>query len=205
MSSEYRKVLVVGAAKGGDGRVGRKETMNMLKIKLIVMGVLFILIAQAVCLFEGYAQEQESEKISIKQIAEFNPVLPVLQRMVDEAEVYKDWLDKQSIRGINHLYVCPVTKFKYSENNYVYTTWVYWQEGEAIVLWEPGRSGDVETRDMDLVYSRRFLSLTQDVVPTQDDIGSSTYLVDQEWVDTRINECKQRGDAYLVTKREKQD
>lgn len=205
MSSEYRKVHVVGVANGGDGRAGRRETMNVLKTKLIVLCALFILIAQAVYLFEGNAQEQDREKISIHQIAEFNPVLPVLQRMVDDADIYKNWLDRQSIRGLNHLYVCPVNRHKNDADNYVYTAWVYWQEGRAIILWEPGRSGDIETRDMDLVYSRRFLSLTRDVVPTQDDIGSSTYLVDQEWVDTRINECSQRGDAYLITKREKQD
>lgn len=62
--------------------------------------------------------------------------------------------------------------------------WVLWREGSTLVLWE----GEEE-----LVHSRRILDLRRDVVATDKDVGSSTYLVSRTWVDALTKRCAREG------------
>ena len=52
--------------------------------------------------------------------------------------------------------------------------WVIWRGGDRLVRWFPGENN--------LELSSRNLSLTDDVVPTDADIGTSTYLESRSWV-----------------------
>lgn len=63
--------------------------------------------------------------------------------------------------------------------------WIIWRKGDRLIRWFSGEN------DLDL--SSRNLSLTDDVVPTDADVGSSTYLVSQAWVDELERLCKDHG------------
>jgi hypothetical protein len=67
--------------------------------------------------------------------------------------------------------------------------WVIWRGGGRLVLWEENTEG--------LSYPIRDLSLSKDVVATQAQIGTSTYLVDRPWVNKIERQCAAFG--YLVS------
>ena len=73
---------------------------------------------------------------------------------------------------------------------------VYWPEARAILLidWPTSCSEeDMRIDDAALGWYRTKarIDLDTDVVPTPDDIGGSTYLVDRPWVERVIAACKQ--------------
>jgi hypothetical protein len=68
--------------------------------------------------------------------------------------------------------------------------WVIWRSGDRLVLWEENTEG--------LKHSRRDLSLSEDVVATQAEIGTSTYLVDRQWVNNLERQCAAFGRYVTV-------
>jgi hypothetical protein len=90
----------------------------------------------------------------------------------------------------NHLYVGTVEKGPGYEH-----AWVYWKEERLLILWEP-----FDAKHWKLKYSRRMLRLDKDVVPTVEDIGGSTYLVDEDWACRTIGDCLKNGDEYVIRK-----
>jgi hypothetical protein len=79
--------------------------------------------------------------------------------------------------------------------------WVHWREGNALTLWEPS-SPDVGEYDhsRDLIRSRGSIDLGQDVVGSQDEVGTSTYLVTREWVADILSACEEVGLKLTVEK-----
>jgi hypothetical protein len=63
--------------------------------------------------------------------------------------------------------------------------WIIWRGGDRLVRWFAGEN--------DINLSSRNLSLTQDVVPTDADVGTSTYQVSQTWVRELENLCASHG------------
>ena len=63
--------------------------------------------------------------------------------------------------------------------------WVIWREGDRFIRWFPGEN-NLET-------SSRNLSLTDDVVPTDADVGTSLYLESRAWVDELERLCAEHG------------
>jgi len=63
--------------------------------------------------------------------------------------------------------------------------WVIWRDGDRLIRWFPGEDN--------LMLSSRNLSLTDDVVPTDSDIGTSTYLVSRPWVIELERLCEHHG------------
>lgn len=76
--------------------------------------------------------------------------------------------------------------------NYQYT-WVYWQEGKAIILWEPSKE------IVDLATSRRYIHLPQDIVANQADLHGSTYLVTSQWVNSLLKDCQVNGKKFTLS------
>jgi len=64
-------------------------------------------------------------------------------------------------------------------------TWVIWRDGDRLIRWFAGENN--------LELSSRNLSLTDDVVPTDADVGSSTYLVSRPWVNELERLCAAHG------------
>lgn len=63
--------------------------------------------------------------------------------------------------------------------------WVIWREGDRLIRWFPGENN--------LELSPRNLSLTDDVVPTDAEIGTSTYLESRPWVNELVRLCEKHG------------
>lgn len=63
--------------------------------------------------------------------------------------------------------------------------WIIWRKGDRLIRWFAGEN------NLDL--SSRNLSLTEDVVPADSDVGSSTYLVSRAWVDELERLCEDHG------------
>ena len=63
--------------------------------------------------------------------------------------------------------------------------WVIWRGGDRLIRWFPGENN--------LELSSRNLSLTDDVVPTDADIGTSTYRESRAWVNELERLCEQHG------------
>ena len=156
------------------------------------MAVFFLGLSSTV-LLNASMQEEPPRRISVKKVAAYLPVTPVLQKMVDRAD--EDWLDKTATRGANHLYVARVSKWR----DGVHSTWVYWKEARAVILWEPGLTYD--RREDELWLSRRFLSLKEDVVATPDEIGGSNYLMDRKSASELVADCVNKGDLFVIVKR----
>lgn len=73
--------------------------------------------------------------------------------------------------------------------------YVYWPERNRLITWGPS---DDEISSLDQVGAP--LDLEHDVVATQADIGSSTYLVTRGWVDHVISACRRYGTTFAVDK-----
>lgn len=68
--------------------------------------------------------------------------------------------------------------------------WILWREGDRLIRWFPGEN--------DLELSPRNLSLTNDVVPADADIGTSTYLESRPWVNELGRLCDSHGRRVTV-------
>lgn len=68
--------------------------------------------------------------------------------------------------------------------------WIIWREGDRLIRWFAGEDN--------LELSSRNLSLTDDIVPTDADVGSSTYLVSRPWVDELEGLCEDHGRRVTV-------
>lgn len=72
------------------------------------------------------------------------------------------------------------------------SAWVYWQENNAMILWEP--TTDASPR---LALSRRYLRKDKDVVPAAD-VDGSTYLVTDAWWNKTTSDCNQHGERFSI-------
>jgi hypothetical protein len=133
-------------------------------------------------------------RYSVKGLQEFEPVTPVLAKLVEQASELQ-LTQKNLSRKANHLYVCKVEKYQQAGYTWMLAR-VYWKEAQAIILWEPGTAGDA--RVYELAWSRRFLRLDRDVVATEADIRGSTYRITRQEAKATIQECVQDGDLYVI-------
>ncbi|MEN3745771.1 hypothetical protein TPR58_01230 [Sphingomonas sp. HF-S3] len=74
---------------------------------------------------------------------------------------------------------------------------VHWRERRRLIFWLGG--SDPEYRSDSIVNSRRQLDLDKDVVPTDADVGSSTYLISRTWLDRKLRDCAAKGARYVVS------
>jgi hypothetical protein len=75
---------------------------------------------------------------------------------------------------------------------------VHWREGNRLIQWD-GASDPAYAEDA-IRNARSDLDLTKDVVATDADINSSTYLVTRAWVDRVLADCAARGAEYTVSR-----
>jgi hypothetical protein len=90
---------------------------------------------------------------------------------------------------VNHI---SVVGYKYQDGDR--HAWVYWPEDNAIILWSATND---EFPDQ-LSMTNRYLHLDRDVVPTEKDTGTSTYLVSRDWVKKIRNDCAAHGDHFVI-------
>lgn len=71
--------------------------------------------------------------------------------------------------------------------------WVHWNEGNMLILWEPGD-------EYQIARSRRKLDLAKDIVPTEEDLKGSSYQMPRPWADLILSNCEKHGAKYTVEK-----
>jgi hypothetical protein len=131
--------------------------------------------------------EPATRAMPMERHPEFRCVVALLQTIVDDA----------GSRGPQRLYIGPMER----EGDTAFVR-VYWPESRAILLIDwPNSCSDDDMRIDDAALgwyrTKARIDLDFDVVPTQDDIGGSTYLVDRPWVDRVIAACK-RGYRLVI-------
>ncbi|WP_245711221.1 MULTISPECIES: hypothetical protein [Pseudomonadota] len=82
-----------------------------------------------------------------------------------------------------------------------------WYEGQAIYLvnlvrvgerYDPDTALDPVTRGKSLASSTGTVDLTSHVVPTDEDVGTSTFLVSRPWVDHMFAQCRRVGTKVRI-------
>lgn len=126
----------------------------------------------------------------IEHRPEFRCVAALLQTIVDDA----------GSRGPQRLYIGPMER----EGAAAFVR-VYWPQARAILLIDWPKSCSEEDMRIDdaalgWYRTKARIDLDTDVVPTPEDIGGSTYLVDRIWVNRVIAACR-RGHLLVVETR----
>jgi hypothetical protein len=120
----------------------------------------------------------------------YKPVKSALQALV---------LTQKSTQSVQHFCVIGYHLNSPAQEQSSKIAWVYWKEQNSLTYWEPAAQG-FKPEDT-LINSRRQLDLSKDVVATQAEVGSSSYLVSREWVDSTLKDCKKRGTLYTFKSR----
>lgn len=109
------------------------------------------------------------------------------QAYSDYKEVVGSYLLRQSKNADTHACVIGLTQGQPNSD----VVWVVWRDGDRLIKWFSGEN--------DLELSSRNLSLTDDVVSTDADIGTSTYLVSRSWVIELERLCEAHGRRVAAT------
>jgi hypothetical protein len=141
-----------------------------------------IVVSTTVCLAQDNIYDESVRRASIHEDSDYAHPLAVLKQVVAE---------KAKSRR-NTFYVSRVYYFGNGASNAM----VYWKEGRALILWEPHLAGT--DRRHELVWSRRFLSLDKDVVPTLTDVGGSNYLITRDWTRQVLRDCVHNGAKFVL-------
>ena len=104
--------------------------------------------------------------------------------------ILAEFVNEKAQGGVNHFFVSPVNLIGTRDA----FAWVYWREGRQLMKWEPF------FRDQWRLSLCRAVQLDADVVPTAQEIGSSSYLVSEGWVRRIIGDCVKNGDVYVLSK-----
>lgn len=104
-------------------------------------------------------------------------------------------VQKKAKAGKNHFFVA-----KYSASQTF--TYMLWREQRAIwILTLGGTNPDHWHQVLLFPRSGTVIDLDEHVVPTEDNIGTSTYLVDQGWVNSIVYDAVLNGDLFVVDKK----
>jgi hypothetical protein len=134
--------------------------------------------------------EFASERVSFDQIEKSSCVQDRLQMLVDRHGHGTKTID---------LFVSKVL------NDHGQFVRVYWPQDNSIVTMqidhlECKSKSTAEIQEvLEWLETKGRIDLQKDVVPTLDDVGSSTYLVDKPWVDAVIDDCKKNGKLISLT------
>jgi hypothetical protein len=128
---------------------------------------------------ESASLSTSSLSTSVEHRPEFRCVAALLQKIVDDAA----GRDPQS------LHIGPI-----EQEGAAPFVRVYWPQAHVILLIDwPASCSDEDMRIDDAALgwyrTKARIDLETDVVPSPDDIGGSTYLVDRPWVDAVIAAC----------------
>jgi len=122
-----------------------------------------------------------------RRTSAIRPYLPGIQ------EFLQGYVDAESTNQLDYFYVAPVRK----ERGEAYT-YAYWMTGNSIFILDLP-IGKMENYFWYWYKAR--VDLTTDVVPTGEDIGGSTYLVDAPWAENIIRDSLESGVKFVVQKK----
>ncbi len=111
---------------------------------------------------------------------------------------FQDWqaqiarmVEGVDARPVNH--VCVVGWQKAGDAD-LQQAYVIWPEQHRLITWMPS------TEPNSLANETHVLDLKTDVVPREQDVGGSTYLVTRAWVENVERQCRRFGTELLFRK-----
>lgn len=101
----------------------------------------------------------------------------------------------KSPNNIDYFYITPVSR----DEGPIFA-YAYWLSGNSIIILQLPLTGTPTQADFDWYDGKARIDLAKDVVPTRDDVGGSTYLVDTGWVEKIIRDALNSGTKVVVRK-----
>ena len=102
--------------------------------------------------------------------------------------------DKCAKEELNVFFVSPVVRMDGARHVYA-----YWMTDNSIVPMGLPPEQMLDTIGYLSEYAHR-IDLSNGVVPAREDVGSSTYLTDSEWVAARLRDCLVSGTKLILHK-----
>lgn len=138
----------------------------------------FLFLIVLLFVFSNFASGQG---ISVRNHSNFSGIVETLRELVR-----KNGKSRQ-----NTFYISEVRKDKSREFAYA-----YWEQDKSIIILHlPLKK---ETANYFWLYSKARIDLLTDVVPTEKDIGGSSFLVDRAWVNSILRRCS-KGYRLLIS------
>lgn len=124
----------------------------------------------------------EDHPLATSRLADYKPFdLKTRPHFSSYQNVVGSYLRREALGEDSHACVVGLTRGGRDTD----VVWVIWRGGDRLIRWFPGENN--------LELSSRNLSLTEDVVPTDADIGTSTYLESRPWVNELERLCEKHG------------
>ena len=159
--------------------------MKFLHLFILIFFFVFPIVNTSAQSTKNEVVESESPKqnlISIHDNIGYKHLVNELKKVVKRDEIL----------GVNHFFVA-----KYPENQNI--TYMVWREGRHLwILNIDGGDNPYYWTSVEFPKSGTYLNFDKDVVATKEEIGSSTYLVDQAWINERVFETVINGDLILI-------
>jgi hypothetical protein len=113
-------------------------------------------------------------------------------------EFLQEFCNRYAEEDLNFFYISPPIRSSNDvEAEYSYA---YWMTGNLIITLNlPVRA----KTDYHWYRFKAGVDLKKEIVPTQADIGSSTYLTDSRWVERKIIDCLVNGRKVIIRKNAK--
>lgn len=140
--------------------------------------LLFLVILSLI--FGSFALAQET---SVSEHGNFSGIVATLKELVK----------RNAKTRRNTFYISGVKKDGSREFAYA-----YWKQDKSIIILQLPL--EKETADYYWLYSKARIDLLTGVVPTEEDIKGSSFLVDRPWVDKILQRC---SDGYVLSVRKK--
>ena len=142
------------------------------------------LIVILLTMFTAQAHSEDKELTSITDNPGFNYFKSTLLHVIEQR--------RPELSGQHHFYVAH-----YREGSEY--TYMFWQEARLIWVLHLGTPEEYGWMSMLLPSSGELLHIDKDVVATQEEVGASTYMVSQQWINDKIFKCVVDGDLITVT------
>lgn len=158
--------------------------MNIFRLKVHSHLIGLALCVIALGMFTGCVSAAE-KKVSIRQNSGIQHLITNLNALVQ----------KQAATKENHFFI---TKYPKSQA----LTYMLWREQRVLWILELGEENPEHWQQViQHPRSGSVIDLDKDVVPTKADIGTSTYLVDQDWVNSVVYDAVLNGDLITILKK----
>ena len=146
-------------------------------MRRIVLGSVLILMACA-----GNVAAQNPKGTPLRSHRNFPGVVATLKELVA----------REGKAERNTLLVSEILREEGREYSYA-----YWKEDKSIIILHLPLAKD--SASYEWLYGKARVDLETDIVPTQGEIGGSSFLVDRSWVDSILKKCA-RGYRLSVVK-----
>lgn len=155
----------------------------MSPMKKVVYTFLFFIFTFALNL-QAESKSQHSGLVSIKDNPGFKYFKSTLLKVIEQR--------RPELTGQHHFYVAHYPEG--SEHSYM-----FWKEARLLWVLHLGTPEEYGWMSMQLPSSGELLHVDRDVVATQEEVGTSTYLVSQDWMNDKIYKCVVDGDLITIT------